>query len=178
MGPQSAGMIDAPASWLTGHAHLLPSSGMALDVACGRGRHAVWLAERGLVVRAVDRDAEAIAALDVEARRRGLSIRAEVVDLENREPPLGHETADVVVAVHYLHRALFPVLISALRPNGLLVYETFTQAQAMRGKPTNPAFLLAPGELVELVAPLEVIASREGAFDGRDVASVVARKRG
>ena len=170
--------VDAPAAWLTKQAHLLPRSGTALDVACGRGRHALWLAHRGLDVRAIDRNADVIAALDAEAKHRGLRLRAEVVDLEEGHPNLGRDVADVIVVVHYLHRPLFPSLIRALGPGGLLVYETFTQAQAKRGKPTNPAFLLAPGELVELVAPLDVIASREGVFEGRDVASVVARKPG
>jgi SAM-dependent methyltransferase len=167
---------NAPARWLTDHAHLLPSSGTALDVACGRGRHALWLAGRGLSVRAIDRDGDGVAVLRAEAQRRGLHISAEQHDLENGDAGLGVGTADVIVVVHYLHRPLFPALISALRPRGLLVYETFTHAQALRGKPTNPAFLLAPGELMQLVRPLEVIASREGVFEDRDVASVVAKK--
>jgi SAM-dependent methyltransferase len=170
--------LGSPTSWLVDHAHVLPTSGTALDVACGRGRHAIWLAEHGLTVRAVDRDADAIETLAAEARNRGLAIRAELCDLEGSDPALGHETTDVIVVVHYLHRSLFPSLIRALRTDGLLVYETFTQAQAKRGKPTNPAFLLAPGELLELIAPLEVISAREGVFDGRDVASVLARKLG
>ena len=84
---------------------------------------------------------------------------------------------DVIVVVHYLHRPLFPSLVNALRPGGVLVYETFTRAQAARGKPTNPAFLLEPGELLTLVRPLEVLASREGDYDGRSVASIVATRR-
>ena len=89
----------------------------------------------------------------------------------------GHNLArlyDVVVVVHYLHRALFPALIAALAPGGVLVYETFTVAQAARGRPTNPAFLLEPGELPRLVAPLEIRAAREGDFEGRMVSGVVA----
>jgi hypothetical protein len=66
--------------------------------------------------------------------------------------------------------------VAALRPGGVLVYETFTRAQAARGKPTNPAFLLEPGELIELVRPLEVLADREGDYEGRMVASVIARR--
>ena len=81
---------------------------------------------------------------------------------------------DVIVVVHYLYRPLFPALRAALRPGGLLVYETFTRAQAQRGKPTNPAFLLEPGELRELVAPLDVLAQREGDFEGKMLSSVIA----
>jgi tellurite methyltransferase len=164
------------ASWLTMHEQLLPRQGTALDVACGRGRHALWLATRGLAVRAIDRDADALAAVQADALRQRLPIVTAVVDLEKRTPHLGGATFDVVVVVHYLHRPLFPALIAALRPGGLLIYETFTTAQAARGKPRNPAFLLNPGELPELVSPLEVLASREGAFENRDVASIVARR--
>jgi 2-polyprenyl-3-methyl-5-hydroxy-6-metoxy-1,4-benzoquinol methylase len=165
-----------PSEWLAAHAAQLPRSGVALDVACGRGRNAFWLAGRGLSVRAVDRDEAAVAHVRAVASAGGLTIDAEVQDLEVIEPGLGQARYDVIVAVHYLHRPLFPHLIAALRPGGLLVYETFTQAQARRGKPTNPAFLLAPGELRSLTAGLTILAGREGEFGGRDVASIVCRK--
>ena len=165
-----------PAAWLTMHKHRLPP-GDALDVACGRGRHALWLAQQRWRVTAVDRDADVLRELETEARRQGLTITARVADLETAPAPLPAEAFDVIVAVHYLHRPLFPRLLGALRPGGVLVYETFTTAQAARGRPTNPDFLLRPGELRELVSSLELIESREGEFDGRDVASVVARKR-
>jgi len=168
--------VSSPSSWLVQHAGLLPREGRALDVACGRGRHALWLAECGLTTLAVDRDPEAIRELNEAARERRLPLRAEVRDLEGGETSFQGSTFDVIVVVHYLHRPLFPALIDALAPGGLLVYETFTRAQAARGKPTNPDFLLKPGELLELVGPLEVLASREGDFDDRMVASVVARR--
>lgn len=169
--------IEQPASWLTRHEQLLPAAGTALDVACGRGRHALWLAERGLAVQAIDRNPDAIAALEQLARRQNLPVRGRVADLESGIPDIGRAAFDVIVVVHYLHRPLFPALVAALKQGGLLFYETFTRAQAARGKPTNPAFLLEPGELLQLVAPLEVIAHREGAFDDRDVASVVATRQ-
>jgi tellurite methyltransferase len=78
--------------------------------------------------------------------------------------------------VHYLHRPLFAALKAALRHDGVLVYETFTRAQAARGKPTNPAFVLEPGELRELTAPLEVLFEREGEFEGKMLASVIAKR--
>ena len=165
-----------PAAWLVDHASLLPQAGAALDVACGRGRHALWLAARHLRVRAVDRDPDAITALAASARARGLPIEAEARDLELAPVDLGPGQYDLIVCVHYLHRPLFPALLDALRPGGLLVYETFTRAQARRGKPTNPAFLLEPGELRVLTRGLSVVDEREGAFDGRDVASIVCRK--
>ena len=168
--------MTRPASWLTQHADLLPREGQALDVACGRGRHALWLAERGLTTLAVDRDVDAVRDLNEEAQARRLPLVADVRDIEGAASPFPPSTYDVIVVVHYLHRALFPALIEALTPGGLLVYETFTRAQAARGKPTNPDFLLEAGELVVLVRPLEVLASREGDYDGRMVASVIARR--
>ena len=165
-----------PTDWLTGHAALLPANGNALDIACGRGRHAMWLAGRGLRVTAVDRSAEAIAALSVAAREHALPLETQVVDLEQPGADLGREVYDVIVGVHYLHRPLFPAIRAALRPEGILIYETFTRAQARRGKPTNPAFLLEPGELRTLTAGLEVLDEREGEFGNRDVAAIVCRK--
>jgi SAM-dependent methyltransferase len=162
--------------WLSENAQLLPSSGDALDVACGRGRHAFWLAGRGLSVCAIDRDPVAIASVREIAAAAALPIDARIVDLENGAPALGHSRYDVIVVVHYLHRPLFPHLVAALRHEGVLVYETFTREQARRGKPTNPAFLLEPGELPQLTAGLTTLAWREGTFGGRDVASIVARK--
>lgn len=172
-------MIDpggTASAWLVANAVLLPSCGVALDVACGRGRNTFWLAARGFMVEAVDRDAAAIAAVRQEAAARHLPIHAEVVDLETGSPNLGESRYDLIVVVNYLHRPLFPSLLAALRPGGVLVYETFTRAQARRGKPTNPAFLLEPAELHARTAGLTLLAEREGTFDGRDVASLVARR--
>jgi 2-polyprenyl-3-methyl-5-hydroxy-6-metoxy-1,4-benzoquinol methylase len=165
-----------PSDWLVAHEALLPASGAALDLACGIGRHALWLAERGLHVRALDRDAAAITALSREAVRRHLTIDAQVLDLEDGQVDLGHQRYDVTVVFSYLHRPLMPSIIASIRPGGLLFYETFTRAQARRGKPTNPAFLLEAGELRRLTVGLELLDGREGEFGGRDIASAVCRK--
>ena len=169
--------VGEPTAWLAAHERLLPP-GDALDVACGRGRHAVWLAEHGWRVTAVDRDAGSLEAVRAEAHVRSLPIETQRHDLEAGPAALARESFDVIVVVHYLHRPLFPALVAALRPGGVLVYETFITAQAARGKPTNPDYLLRPGELRDLLRGMEVLAYREGAFDGRDVASVVARRPG
>jgi SAM-dependent methyltransferase len=168
--------MNPPCTWLVDNYRLLPRTGDALDVACGRGRHAIWLAESGLTTTAVDHDGAAIEALNREAERRDLPLRAEKVDLENGQPFPAPDSFDVIVGFHYLHRPLFPALVAALRPGGVLVYETFTRAQAVRGRPTNPAFLLESGELGELVRPLDILAHREGDYDGRMVASIIARR--
>jgi tellurite methyltransferase len=166
-----------PSRWLVDHAHVLPSSGDALDVASGSGRNAIWLAARGLQTLALDRSPSSVAEIRAAASRLDLPLHAEVVDLETEGATFPVSAFDVVIVVHYLHRALFPALKAALRPGGILVYETFTRAQAQRGRPTNPAFLLEPGELRLLVAPFEILVEREGEFEGKMLASVIAAQR-
>ena len=166
-----------PSSWLVGNADLLPPrGGAALDLACGRGRHALLLASAGLSVTALDRDAEKIAALRGDADRLGFDLTAETVDLETGTPDLGEGRYDLVLVIRYLHRPLFPAIRAALKPGGILLYETFTIHQAARGHPRNPDFLLQPGELDHLVAPLRIERQREGDHDGGLVAGVAARK--
>ncbi|HTE06188.1 MAG TPA: methyltransferase domain-containing protein [Planctomycetota bacterium] len=167
----------APSRWLVSHRARLPPRGAALDVACGSGRNALWLAREGFATLGVDRHGDAVAAVNEIGRRLALPLTAVVRDLEGGDAlSMGEAAYDVIVVVHYLHRPLVPALLTALRPGGVLVYETFTTAQAARGKPTNPAFLLEPGELRRLVAPLDVRAWREGDYEGRMIASVVAAK--
>ncbi len=170
------GQLRGPCSWLLENADLLPGGGRVLDVACGHGRHALLLAGAGYEVEAVDRDREALAFVAETAAALGLRVATRELDLETGEPDLGDQAFDVVLVVHYLHRPLFPALARALAPGGLLVYETFTREQACVSRPTHPAFLLEPGELPGLCAGLEVVRRREGQFEGRHVAGVVARR--
>ncbi len=166
-----------PSSWLLTHAGMLPRRGRALDVACGRGRHALLLAAAGLQVDALDRDGEALTALQETARRLGLPLNTRQVDLETGEGPFLEQACyDLVLVTRYLHRPLFAELRAALRPGGLLFYETFTVEQAAQGHPTRPEFLLQPGELEQLVAPLEILHRRQGEHDGAHTAAVVARR--
>ncbi|MFN2447059.1 MAG: rhodanese-like domain-containing protein [Vicinamibacterales bacterium] len=172
-GPQP---IAGPAGWLLENAHLLPRRGEILDLACGRGRHALTLAAAGFRVCAIDRDESAVASLSRVAARLELPIDARVVDLETGTIDLGNASYEAILVFNYLHRPLMPAIVRALVPGGALIYETFTIGQAERGHPRNPAFLLKPGELPTLIAPLTVERSREGEVDGKLVASVVARK--
>jgi len=118
------------------------------------GRHSRFLAARGFHVRAVDRDARALDALNgVE----GVSVRQ--ADLENGSWPLGELKFDGIVVTNYLHRPLFPLILDALVPAGLLIYETFAEGNARFGKPSNPDFLLRAGELLDVAhGRLRVIA--------------------
>ena len=164
-----------PSRWLTDNLDLVPKGQPVLDVASGRGRHARAVAEAGWHVRAVDRDAAALASIDADGRFRG-AIATDALDLEAGHISLGQSIYGAILVFNYLHRPLMPVLIDALAPDGVLIYETFTRAQAARGHPRNPAFLLDKGELPRLVRPLEVVRSFEGERDGNFIAAVVARR--
>lgn len=171
------GEVRGPSGWLLENAGLLPRGGRVLDVACGRGRHALLLAGAGFAVTAIDRDPVALARIETIAGRLGFTIATEVVDLETDPPPsLGSQRYDIVLGFNYLHRPLFPALKDAAKTGGRIFYETFTRKQAERGHPRNPAFLLDEGELPRLMQPFKILRSREGEIDGRFVASVVAER--
>ena len=167
----------APATWLVENVGLMPRGQPVLDVACGRGRHSMFLARAGWAVHAVDRDAEALQALETSARALKLTLSTEAIDLETGSPSLGSKVFGSVIVFNYLHRPLMPAIVEAVAPGGVLIYETFTVGQAERGRPTNPAFLLANGELPELIQPLEILRWREGDVDGKLVSSIVATRR-
>lgn len=171
------GVLRGPSPWLIQNADLLRRGGKVLDVACGRGRHALLLASAGFEVHAIDRDPDAIAFVRATAERLGLKLGAEVVDLEADPPPdLRSSAYDAVMVFNYLHRPLFPALRSVVKTGGRIFYETFTTRQAERGHPRNPAFLLKDGELEELMAPFTIVRSRAGDIDGRWIASAVAER--
>ena len=155
----------SPSPWIRRFAHLVQSGARVLDIAAGQGRHARLFASRGARVLAVDRDAKALASLADDAR-----IEARVVDLETGQWPFGAETFDAVVVTNYLHRPLFRHLLSAIRDNGVLLYETFALGNERFGHPARPDFLLRPGELLDLAHPhLTVIAFEQGRIDeGRE----------
>ena len=172
-----AGVLRGPSPWLIDNADLLPRGGKVLDVACGRGRHALLMASAGFDVRAIDRNPEAIEFLKITAGRLNLHVDAAIVDLEIEPSPNLRGAFDAVLVFNYLHRPLMPALRDAVAPGGRMLYETFTARQAERGHPKNPDFLLGDGELAGLIAPLTIIRAREGEFDGRFVGSIVAERR-
>ena len=146
--------LEAPSEWVRRWARLVRPGGRVLDVACGAGRHSRFLAGLGLRVLGVDRDPGALAGV------AGVELR--VADLEGGPWPLGDERFDGVVVTNYLHRPLFPRLVEALAPGGVLIYETFALGNERFGKPSNPDFLLRPGELLTLVEGLRVVAYEDG----------------
>lgn len=155
-------MILSESSWILRFAPLILAGGAVLDVACGGGRHAHYFLRRGHSVTAIDRDTSHIAPAP------NLSIIQ--ADLENGTPwPLPDCKFAGIVVTNYLFRPLFPILVHALEPNGILVYETFAAGNEAYGRPKSPDFLLARGELLEKTAGLNVVAYEDGIVDGYKV---------
>jgi SAM-dependent methyltransferase len=134
-----------PSDWVVRWGAIIPPGERVLDVACGTGRHARWLAARGHEVDAVDRDAQALATL---AGVKG--VHTLCADIEGEPWPYRSGQYAGVVVTNFLHRPLFAELLDALAPNGVLIYETFAVGNERYGRPSNPDFLLRPGELLEI----------------------------
>lgn len=144
--------IVAPSPWVVRWAPRLTRGARVLDLACGSGRHARYLLSLGHAVTAVDREPPDIPGARI--------VRA---DLEDGSPwPLGEERFEGIVVANYLHRPLLPRIAQALAPGGVLLYETFMRGNERYGRPSNPAFLLEPGELWRAFGGLHVIAFEQG----------------
>jgi SAM-dependent methyltransferase len=138
---------DAVSAWVARFAERIPQGGPVLDLAAGGGRHTRFLVGRGHPVTAVDRD---VAGLTDLLTNPAVTILAG--DLEDGRPwPLGERRFAGVIVTNYLHRPLLPVLVAAVAPGGCLIYETFAAGNERFGKPSNPDFLLRPGELLDAV---------------------------
>jgi SAM-dependent methyltransferase len=148
---------EAPSAWVVRFADLVPAGSTVLDVACGGGRHARVFAARGCAVTAVDRDPAWRASVEQLPNTEFV-----VADLEGAPWPFAGRKFDAVIVTNYLHRPLMSDLNTALAPGGLLLYETFAAGNAAFGKPSNPDFLLRPGELLECFGSLRVIAFEDG----------------
>ena len=157
-----------PSRWVERFAQLVAPGARVLDLAAGHGRHAIYLASRGAKVLAVDRDAAALATF---AATPGIVTR--VLDLERGTWPLPGERFDAIVVMHYLHRPLLGHLLSALVPDGVLLYETFAAGNEAHGKPSNPDFLLQPNELLAIARDaLTIVAFEQGLVAGEHAAVV------
>lgn len=152
--------LAQPSAWVRRFAPLVPH-GEVLDLACGHGRHARFFAAAGYAVLALDRDETALASISDAA------IHTMRADLEDGTAwPFALNRFSGIVITNYLHRPLFPHIFDSLMPGGVLLVETFAHGNAQFGKPSNPDFLLAPGELLEIVracaTPLRVVAFEDG----------------
>ena len=175
-----------PSPFLITHLPRLPR-GKALDVATGCGRHAHFLATQGFSVHGIDRNREALEFLDAQSQEAGgLAITTEYIDLEtdDRNPPdLGTEMYDVILVFFYLYRPLFPQLIKALKPGGVILYETFLlENHLLRQHPHRKEFCLEPNELLTLLREVQILHYDEGDHRGISeadrafTARIVARK--
>ncbi len=150
-------MSDQPSDWVLRFCPLIRAGGRVLDLACGRGRHARLLRDRGWHVVALDRDDEALQRLRCEP-----GIEVVKADLEARPWPFPPRAFDGVVVTNYLHRPLFPALRESIAEEGVLIYETFAVGNERYGRPSNPSFLLRRDELLEAVRPLDIVAFEQG----------------
>jgi len=139
---------------------LLPAQGKALDLAAGLGGNALLLAAHGLETHAWDISPVAIAKLDEAAQRHGLVLHTQVRDVVCQPPSAN--SFDVIVVSRFLERELCPAIIAALKPGGLLFYQTYTRNKPADVGPNNPRFLLDTGELLQLFAELEKVVYEEG----------------
>jgi len=158
-----------PSSWILRYAHLIPAGARVLDLACGFGRHARLFAQRGAHVLAVDRDAEALATINgVEG------IETQRMDVEVSGWPFEGERFDAIVVTNYLHRPALRQIVASVADDGTLLYETFARGNEAYGRPSNPDFLLEPGELLTVADQrLVIVAFTQGYIDTGERGAVV-----
>jgi SAM-dependent methyltransferase len=148
-----------PANVLTTNLHILPANGIALDLACGTGANAIMLAEYGLKTVAWDVSKVALTYLNNISKSAKLNITTEYRDVTISPPEPG--SFDVIVVAHFLDRSIVRHLISALKLNGLLFYQTFTKARTKKPSPDNPVYKLDENELLRLFNNLTIRYYRE-----------------
>jgi SAM-dependent methyltransferase len=158
---------EPPSAWVQRWSHLIKPGGTVLDVACGRGRHTHWFHAQGHAVTAVDRSASALAAIDLPAS----TCEKVAADIEAGPWPFEGRCFDAVVVTHYLWRPLLGTLVASLAPEGVLIYETFTQGNETVGKPARPDFLLTTGELLSVCSGLRIVAFEDGFEHGSEAGS-------
>ncbi|WP_333687417.1 class I SAM-dependent methyltransferase [Methylococcus capsulatus] len=150
---------------LSQNEHLLPGGGRALDLACGLGGNALFLARRGFEVDAIDLSEAGIEALAHAARMEGLPIHAQVGDV--MEGQWSNGSYEVIVVTRFLERTLVKTIVGALKPGGLLFYQTFVKTKRSDHGPNNPRFLLHDNELIRLFDGLLIRYYRDEARTGR-----------
>ncbi len=146
-------------SVLVEHAFLLPDSGVALDIACGLGANACFLAKQGLATTAWDISEVAIAKLQQTALSKGLSIKSEALEITQNS--FIENSFDIIIISRFLDRSLSEGIISALKPGGMLFYQTFNREKIDTTGPNNPDFLLAKNELLTMFASLKLVFYQE-----------------
>ncbi|MBE7636551.1 methyltransferase domain-containing protein [Sneathiella sp. P13V-1] len=160
-------------SWVAGAEKWLPETGVALDVAAGKGRHSIFLSNLGLDVVAVDINTS---HLDLLPQK---NINVVGADLEGEAWPFHLEVYDVILGVNYLHRPLFPAIRNSLKPGGIVIWDTFAIGNGKYGRPSNPNFLLSEGELLKSFEGFQILDFADGFVDGPKPAmrqSIICKK--
>ena len=168
--------LDQPSPWVARFLALAPAGGRILDLAAGGGRHTRYARARGYAVTAVDIDVSGLADIRTDP---GVEFLA--ADLEGKPWPFGERKFAGVVVTNYLHRPLLPRLVAAVEDGGGLIYETFAEGNEAFGKPSNPNFLLRPGELLDVVrGQLTIVAYEHGKIEAPRAAVIqrIAAVRG
>ncbi len=177
---RGSGAPAQPCHLLNDNAHLLPAAGTALEIACGLGGNALFLASQGLQVEAWDISPVAVDNLARQATEMGLQVTTAVRDILQQPPDSG--SYDVIVVSHFLDRDLIPQLIKILRPGGLIFYQTFTRTCVSSAGPSQAIYRLADNELLRFFSDFHLLFYREEGVQGdtthgfRDLAQLVARK--
>jgi Methylase involved in ubiquinone/menaquinone biosynthesis len=170
-----------PARVLVEYVHLLPVNGRALDVACGTGANALFLALKGLDTSAWDISTEAIKRLEEKAGRQNLKLDTRICDVTESPPP--EKSFDVIMVSYFLERTLIPSLVRALRDNGLLFYQTYSKERVSDKGPHNDNYRLGSNELLQLCRDLHILLYREEGVAGdirhgfRDEVMLIGQRR-
>ena len=152
-------LTGSPAAVLFDNENVLPTDGIALDLACGLGANSLFLAARGLEVHAWDISEVAVSHLAEQANSLALNIQTRVINITAAALPF--ESYDLVITSHYLDRSLPKAILNATLPGGLICYQTFTADKQIDKGPSNPMFLLQPNELQSFVPDCEILACKD-----------------
>ena len=170
--------ITNPSPWVARFSSIITAGGHVLDIACGGGRHSHHLLDAGFRVTAIDKETTSVS--ERLGARKDLAIVT--ADLEGKTDPFAPDgciyaqSFDGIIIVNYLYRPLMPMLVNALRPGGVLIYETFARGNEAFARPRNPDHLLRSGELLDLVAgQLQVVAYEHGLIEVDDLPGVKQR---
>jgi tellurite methyltransferase len=172
--------LPATAEVLLYNLHLLPEKGTALDLACGRGANAICLAENGFTVSAWDISSTALEQLSIYAKTKKIIVKTEIRDVSNHPPETN--TFDVIIVSRFLDRTLIHDIKKAIKPSGLIFYQTFTKEKIDESGPRNPDYLLDKNELLDLFNEWNIIYYREEGKIGninngfRNQAMLIAQK--
>jgi tellurite methyltransferase len=172
---EEAGSFPAPDEFLIAHESLL-KHGRALDLACGRGGNAIFLAERGYSVDAVDISFQALNPLHAEAVRRKLDIHCVVADLDRYFIP--NDVYDLVIVFYYFSKPLMRNIKGALKERGLIFYSTFNDRHTSVRPEFNPAYLVSAERLLSYFDDFDLLVYEPAAGEHRNVSRLIARKQG